>query len=184
MCRRSVSDIRRLVYDLRPPALDELGLVGALKEGALACETDGRRVVVQAPELPATAAGCRRGGRLSHRPGSAHQCRSATPSAAPARSVLQSTRAWMWRSKTTGWACRAAAHRGRADARCGSGQQSSVGPASSNRCRRAARGSGRTCRWPEGRRWTLSASWLPTITLSSAAGCGGSSPPPRRPDRG
>jgi signal transduction histidine kinase len=47
--RSGVSEIRRLVYDLRPPALDELGLVGALKEGALACETDGRRVVVEAP---------------------------------------------------------------------------------------------------------------------------------------
>jgi len=46
----SVSDIRRLVYDLRPPALDELGLVGAIQEGALACETAGRRVVVESPD--------------------------------------------------------------------------------------------------------------------------------------
>ena len=30
--RTSVSDIRRLVHDLRPPALDELGIVGAIKE--------------------------------------------------------------------------------------------------------------------------------------------------------
>jgi two-component system NarL family sensor kinase len=30
----SVADIRRLVYDLRPPALDELGLVAALREQA------------------------------------------------------------------------------------------------------------------------------------------------------
>ncbi|MGX6445196.1 sensor histidine kinase [Neobacillus sp. K501] len=30
--RKSVSDIRRLVHDLRPPALDELGIVGAIKE--------------------------------------------------------------------------------------------------------------------------------------------------------
>jgi signal transduction histidine kinase len=29
----AIQDIRRLVYDLRPPALDELGLVGALLEG-------------------------------------------------------------------------------------------------------------------------------------------------------
>ncbi len=28
----AIADIRRLVYDLRPPALDELGLVGAIKE--------------------------------------------------------------------------------------------------------------------------------------------------------
>jgi signal transduction histidine kinase len=32
--RAAVSDIRRLVYDLRPPALDELGLVAAIKERA------------------------------------------------------------------------------------------------------------------------------------------------------
>jgi signal transduction histidine kinase len=30
--RTTIEDIRRLVYDLRPPALDELGLVGALRE--------------------------------------------------------------------------------------------------------------------------------------------------------
>jgi two-component system NarL family sensor kinase len=27
-----ISDIRRVVYNLRPPALDELGLVGAIRE--------------------------------------------------------------------------------------------------------------------------------------------------------
>ena len=30
----AIGDIRRLVYDLRPPALDQLGLVGALQEHA------------------------------------------------------------------------------------------------------------------------------------------------------
>src|SRR5262249_16800788 len=30
--RAALADIRRIAYDLRPPALDELGLVGALKE--------------------------------------------------------------------------------------------------------------------------------------------------------
>ncbi len=32
--RRAVGDIRRLVYDLRPPALDDLGLVAAIRERA------------------------------------------------------------------------------------------------------------------------------------------------------
>lgn len=32
--KTALADIRRLVYDLRPPALDDLGLVGALKESA------------------------------------------------------------------------------------------------------------------------------------------------------
>jgi len=31
-CQSAIADIRRLVYDLRPPALDELGLVGAIRE--------------------------------------------------------------------------------------------------------------------------------------------------------
>ncbi|MDR6884663.1 ATP-binding protein [Bacillus sp. 3255] len=30
--RRTIADIRTLVYDLRPPALDELGLIGAIRE--------------------------------------------------------------------------------------------------------------------------------------------------------
>lgn len=32
--QEAIGDVRRLVYDLRPPALDELGLVGALREHA------------------------------------------------------------------------------------------------------------------------------------------------------
>jgi signal transduction histidine kinase len=32
--RTAIADIRRLVYDLRPPSLDELGLAGALREWA------------------------------------------------------------------------------------------------------------------------------------------------------
>ena len=31
----ALADIRRLVYDLRPPTLDELGLVGAIRESAM-----------------------------------------------------------------------------------------------------------------------------------------------------
>jgi signal transduction histidine kinase len=41
----AIADIRRLVYDLRPPALDELGLVGAIRERAaqqtMPAERDG-----------------------------------------------------------------------------------------------------------------------------------------------
>jgi signal transduction histidine kinase len=50
----AIDDIRRLVYDLRPPALDGLGLIGALREHALGVPTraDGAQltVVVAAPE--------------------------------------------------------------------------------------------------------------------------------------
>jgi signal transduction histidine kinase len=50
--RGAIADIRRLVYDLRPPALDDLGLVEALRQ--LAERYDSKdaplRVVVEAPE--------------------------------------------------------------------------------------------------------------------------------------
>jgi signal transduction histidine kinase len=47
----AISDIRRLVYDLRPPALDELGLTGAIREAAARYRSDGlREVSVEAPE--------------------------------------------------------------------------------------------------------------------------------------
>lgn len=46
----AIADIRRLVYDLRPPALDELGLVGALREHTNAFDrSNGLAVSVDAP---------------------------------------------------------------------------------------------------------------------------------------
>jgi signal transduction histidine kinase len=51
-----IADIRRLVYELRPPALDELGLLGALREQAARLD-GGLHVTVDGPdrlpELPA-----------------------------------------------------------------------------------------------------------------------------------
>ena len=56
----AVGEIRRLVYDMRPPALDELGLVAALRQRAGLVRTqEGRplRVAVDVPaELPALTA--------------------------------------------------------------------------------------------------------------------------------
>lgn len=53
----AVGDIRRLVYELRPPALDELGLAGALRDTAGRYSSNGLRVTVEAPEqLPALPA--------------------------------------------------------------------------------------------------------------------------------
>ncbi len=46
----TVGDVRRLVYDLRPPALDDLGLVGALREVAARRDRAGLRVAVEAPD--------------------------------------------------------------------------------------------------------------------------------------
>jgi len=62
----SLADIRRLVYDLRPPTLDELGLVGAIEEGAVPYRIPRGRphegatnlqIAIKAPErLPALPA--------------------------------------------------------------------------------------------------------------------------------
>ncbi len=46
----ALADIRRLVYALRPPALDALGLVGALKEQATQYARQGLSILVDAPE--------------------------------------------------------------------------------------------------------------------------------------
>jgi signal transduction histidine kinase len=48
--RETVSDVRRSVHALRPPALDELGLVGALGEVAAHYSRGGLRASVEAPE--------------------------------------------------------------------------------------------------------------------------------------
>src|SRR5215203_2044408 len=48
--REIVSDVRHSVHALRPPALDELGLMGALREGAIQYGTAGLRVSVENPE--------------------------------------------------------------------------------------------------------------------------------------
>jgi signal transduction histidine kinase len=53
----AISDIRRLVYDLRPPALDELGLIQAIRQGAVGYGRGGLEVGVEAPEkLPPLSA--------------------------------------------------------------------------------------------------------------------------------
>lgn len=50
--RATIGDVRRLVYDLRPPALDELGLAEAVRERASRHSTqeEGFRVTVEAPD--------------------------------------------------------------------------------------------------------------------------------------
>lgn len=46
----AISDIRRVVYDLRPPALDDLGLVLALHEQAAHYSHAGLQISIDAPE--------------------------------------------------------------------------------------------------------------------------------------
>jgi signal transduction histidine kinase len=56
--REAVADIRRLVYDLRPPTLDDLGLIAALNDLVDECRSSGIDMHVTAPDrlLPMPAA--------------------------------------------------------------------------------------------------------------------------------
>ncbi|GAC1554380.1 MAG: hypothetical protein NVS2B7_30330 [Herpetosiphon sp.] len=50
--KATIGDIRRLVYALRPPALDEFGLVSAIREHAAHYnESQGLRVAIDAPDV-------------------------------------------------------------------------------------------------------------------------------------
>lgn len=52
-----ITDIRRVVYDLRPPALDELGIIPAIREHARQFSIGGLQVLVDAPDdMPALPA--------------------------------------------------------------------------------------------------------------------------------
>ena len=46
----AVQDIRRLVYDLRPPALDDLGLVSAIREAVATYHQSGVSCTIEAPD--------------------------------------------------------------------------------------------------------------------------------------
>lgn len=48
--QEAIADIRRLVYALRPPALDELGLLSALREQAASSQHQGLQILIDAPE--------------------------------------------------------------------------------------------------------------------------------------
>jgi signal transduction histidine kinase len=49
---QALADIRRIVYGLRPPALDNLGLVGAIRLHVDRLGSEQLRIEVDAPELP------------------------------------------------------------------------------------------------------------------------------------
>lgn len=49
--RSAIAEVRRLVDDLRPPATDEVGLIGAIRQRAAALSTDGLGFRVDAPDI-------------------------------------------------------------------------------------------------------------------------------------
>jgi two-component system NarL family sensor kinase len=55
--QEAITDVRRLIYNLRPPALDDLGLVAALRQLAHAHGQSGVQIEIDAPErLPTLSA--------------------------------------------------------------------------------------------------------------------------------
>jgi signal transduction histidine kinase len=55
--QEAITDIRRLVYDLRPPALDDLGLIAALREQIAQYQSSGVSFTLDAPDqLPELSA--------------------------------------------------------------------------------------------------------------------------------
>jgi signal transduction histidine kinase len=48
--QEAIKDVRRLVYELRPPTLDSLGLVGALQQSAARMANNALQVTVDVPE--------------------------------------------------------------------------------------------------------------------------------------
>ncbi len=73
----SIADIRRFVYDLRPPTLDEWGLVDALREQVAHSTLNDVQVTIEAPDVASAALGRRRGSGVSDRAGGAGECRQA-----------------------------------------------------------------------------------------------------------
>jgi signal transduction histidine kinase len=55
--QEAITDVRRLVYELRPPTLDDLGMVGALQQSAARLENDTLQfafdIAEPLPDLPA-----------------------------------------------------------------------------------------------------------------------------------
>ena len=49
--RSMIAEVRRLVDDLRPPAIDEVGLVSAIRQRAAALSTEALRFSVDAPDV-------------------------------------------------------------------------------------------------------------------------------------
>lgn len=97
--RRTIDDVRRLAYGLRPPVLDQVGLAGALRQDAERLSAAGPRITVEAlgllPDLPAAVEvaayriGCEAMTNVVHHASAAHA--SLTLEATPDALVVRIT---------------------------------------------------------------------------------------------
>ena len=103
--REIVSDVRRSVHALRPPALDELGLVGALEGRGDPVRPGGPAHLCGEPGGAVATAGGRGGGVLQDRPGGPRQRgapRRGEQLLDPHTAGRGGVRPQSWRWKTTG----------------------------------------------------------------------------------
>ncbi len=75
--KAAITEVRRVVDDLRPPAIDEVGLVGAIRQRAASLSTDELVFEVQGPDVALAATGGRRGRSVPDRLGGDDQRRAA-----------------------------------------------------------------------------------------------------------
>ena len=119
--RHDRREVKRIVRDLRPSALDELGLVGAVAEFAQSIDGAARSSTWSCPGQEPAPAGRRRGGRLPDRHRGADQRRAARrggDAAGCGSTPATWSRSTWW---TTASACPLARRRRRAGRHAGAG---------------------------------------------------------------
>ena len=126
--REAIADIRRLVYGLRPPQLDELGLIGAVAEQAARVAPNGRpAVTIAAPDrLPPLPAAVEVAAYRIADEALTNVVRHANAGICQVRISVRT--ASCWRSATTAPASRLRITAVSACTRCASVRPSSVGP--------------------------------------------------------
>ena len=143
----TVADVRRLVYGLRPPALDQLGLTGALRQHAAALS--GASSAARSPRRTR----CRRCRRRSRWPriGSPQEALANVARHAHARTAacrIAVGDACASRSPTTAADCPSTRTRASGSSRCASARPNWAAGSRSRRGAAAAPWSGSGCRWP------------------------------------
>ncbi len=143
--RQAVTDIRRLVYDLRPPALDELGLAPADRAAGRALHrARGRRAGRGRPRRPAGRGG---GGGLSHRRRGDHERGPPRRGAHLLGAAVAQRRARPRGRRRRHGHSRTRRRPASGSTRCASARPSSAGRARSARRPAAARACARGCPW-------------------------------------
>ena len=143
--KEAVAEVRRLVHGLRPPALDDLGLLAAVEQQADRLRASGLDVGVDADGLAALPAAVEVAAFRIVAESLANVTRHARADASGCRCAPRPVRSWS-PSPTTASGYRRSGRRAWACSRCGSGPPSWAARPSSHARPRAAPPSGPCCR--------------------------------------